>query len=430
MNQDYFREAPPILQEFLGYMDNIRGLSSLSVDEYYLDLRTFFRFILKERGLVRKRYRPRKQKPKKPEPVKSEVKKPEPAKQETKRSAAEKSETMKAKPAKQRTEKAEVRKKEPEKIFAEEPQPEEQTSKQIKTNQEKQEIMDPEEPGLDGIDISCVDLELVRSITYTDILMFLNYCQSERSNRSSTRARKTSTLKVFFRYLTVKVNKLTHNPTDALDTPKKAKTMPKYLTLEQTQQLLQAVDGNDKERDYCILIFFLNCGMRNSELCGINLSDINSEHRLTIRGKGNKERILYLNDACMEALESYLKVRPVNGIDDPKALFISKKKCRFTPKGIQHLLERYLKKIGLDGQGYSPHKLRHTAATLMYQKGGVDVRTLQAILGHTSLSTTQIYTHIADRQIIEGLKANPLAHAHPGTGDSENPSDDSQPKGA
>ena len=318
MKQEYFREAPPILQEFLGYMGNVKGRSELSVDEYYRDLRTFFRFIIKERGIV---------------PVNIEM---------------------------------------------------------------------------DDIDISCVDIEMVKTVTFTDVLLFLNYCQNDRKNSSTTRARKTSSLKNFFRYLTVKVNKLSYNPTEALDSPKKPKAMPKYLTLEDSLKLLEAVEGVFKERDYCILIFFLNCGMRISELVGINLSDINSEHMLKIRGKGNKERILYLNEACVDALQNYLKVRPVDGIADKDALFISRKNCRMTPKAVQHMLDKYLKKIGLDGQGYSPHKLRHTAATLMYQKGGVDIRTLQAILGHSNLGTTQIYTHIADQQIIEGLKANPL----------------------
>lgn len=319
LNQDYFREAPPIIQEFLAYMGNVRGRSELSLDEYYLDLRIFFRFIMKERGMV------------------------------------------------------------------------------------------PENTKFDDINISVVDIDFIKTITFTDILLFLNYCQNDRTNSAVTRARKTSSLKNFFHYLTVKVNKLTYNPTEALDSPKKPKKMPKYLTLEESLQLLEAIDGEYKERDYCMMIFFLNCGMRISELCGINLSDINSEYMLKIRGKGNKERILYLNNACVSALNDYLAVRPIDGIKDKNALFISRKKCRITPKGVQYILSRHLKKIGLDGQGFSPHKLRHTAATLMYQKGGVDIRSLQAILGHSNLGTTQIYTHIADEQIIEGLKANPLA---------------------
>lgn len=300
-------------------MGTIRGRSNLSIDEYYRDLRTFFRFILKEKGFA------------------------------------------------------------------------------------------PKDIEMDEISISSVDIELIKTITFTDVLMFFNYCQSERKNSAITRSRKTSSLKNFFHYLSVKVNKLTYNPVEALDAPKKPKSLPKYLTLEESLKLLESVDGEYKERDYCILIFLLNCGLRVSELCGINLADINSEHMLKIRGKGNKERMLYLNDACLEALEHYLKVRPVDGVKDKNALFISRKNNRITPKGVQYVLERHLKKIGLSEKGYSPHKLRHTAATLMYQKGGVDIRTLQTILGHTNLGTTQIYTHVANDQIIKALNSNPLS---------------------
>ena len=195
---------------------------------------------------------------------------------------------------------------------------------------------------------------------------------------------------------------MSNNPTEQLEAPKIGKKLPKYLTLEESLNLLQAVDGEFKERDYCILVLL-------SELVGINLSDINSEHVLKVRGKGNKERTLHLNEACVNALNEYLKVRPVNGIADKNALFISRKNCRITNKGVYHMVNHYLAKIGLGNQGYSPHKLRHTAATLMYQKGGVDIRTLQAILGHSNLGTTQIYTHIADEQVERGLNANPLA---------------------
>ena len=319
MSYIIFREAPPIIREFLSYLGNIKGRSDLTVDEYYRDLRTFFRFIIKDRGL-------------------------------------------------------------------------------IKDNVE-----------MDEIDISCVDLEIIKTITFSDILIFLNYCKDERGNNASTRARKTSSLKDFFNYLTVKAHKLSYNPTEELEAPKKGKRLPKYLTLEDSLKLLEAVDGEFKERDYCILIFFLNCGLRLSELVGINLSDINSEYILTIRGKGDKERTLFLNQACVNALKKYLAVRPVNGITDKNALFISRKNCRITGKGVYHMVNHYLEKIGLGNQGYSPHKLRHTAATLMYQKGGVDIRTLQAILGHSNLGTTQIYTHIADDQVVKALNSNPLS---------------------
>ena len=315
MNYEYFREAPPVIQEFMAYMDNVKGRSGLSVDEYYRDLRTFFRFLLLERGRV------------------------------------------------------------------------------------------PKDIDFQEIDISVVDLDFVKTVTFADILLFMN----ERDNNADTRASKTSSLKGIFGYLTDKVHKLEENPVKALDTPKKAKKVPKYLTLEESLRLLQSVDGTHKERDYCILTFFLNCGMRVSELVGINLSDINSENMLKIRGKGNKERVLYLNEACIDAMEKYMQVRDTEGVKDKDALFISQKKVRMTQRAVQELVEKYINKIGLDGKGYSPHKLRHTAATLMYQKGGVDIRTLQIILGHTSVGTTQIYTHVAEEQVISGLKANPLA---------------------
>lgn len=314
-----YKEAPPVILEFLNYIENIKGRSSLTTEEYYRDLRTFFRFIIKDRGLI-----------------------------------------------------------------------------------------DKDIP-VDEIDISCVDLEMVGSVTFSEILLFLNYCKDERNNVSATRARKTTTLKDFFNYLTVKTHKLSYNPTEQLESPKAKKSLPKYLTLEDSLRLLEAVDGEFKERDYCILVFFLNCGLRLSEMVGINLSDINSENVIKIRGKGNKERLLTLNPACVKALNEYMKVRPVDGITDKNALFISRKKCRITNKGVYHMVNHYLEKIGLGNQGYSPHKLRHTAATLMYQKGGVDIRTLQIILGHSNLGTTQIYTHVANEQVEKGLNANPLA---------------------
>ena len=320
MSYTIFKEAPPVILEFLNYIGNVKGRSDLTVDEYYRDLRTFFRFLIKDRGLVK------------------------------------------------------------------------------------------DDIPVDDIDISSVDLAMIESVTFSEIILFLNYCKDERNNTAATRARKTSSLKDFFNYLTIKVHKLSHNPTEELEAPKKGKRLPKYLTLEESLNLLKAVDGEFKERDYCILIFFLNCGLRLSELVGINLSDINSEYTLKIRGKGNKERMLTLNPACVNALKEYLKVRPTNAITDKNALFISRKRCRMTNKGVYHMVNHYLEKIGLGNQGYSPHKLRHTAATLMYQKGGVDIRTLQAILGHSNLGTTQIYTHIADEQIEKGLKANPLAN--------------------
>ncbi len=319
MGYDILKQAPSVIQEFLIYIGNVKGRSDLTVEEYFRDLRTFFRFLIKDRGLINK------------------------------------------------------------------------------------------DIDIDEIDISSVDIEMIGSVTFTEIIMFLNYCKDERENNAATRARKTSCLRDFFSYYAVKVHKIDHNPTDALEAPKIAKKLPRYLTLEESLKLLESVDGEFKERDYCILVFFLNCGMRISELVGINLSDINSEYLLRIRGKGNKERTLYLNDACINALKDYLRVRPVEGIEDKNALFISRKRGRISRKGVYHMVNHYLEKIGLGDQGYSPHKLRHTAATLMYQKGGVDIRTLQAILGHSNLGTTQIYTHIADDQIKNALNSNPLS---------------------
>jgi site-specific recombinase XerD len=200
---------------------------------------------------------------------------------------------------------------------------------------------------------------------------------------------------------------LEKNPIEELETPKQKKSLPKYLTLEQSKELLKQPEGKFKERDFCILTLFLNCGIRLSELCGINTGDIRSDHTMKVTGKGNKERIVYLNDACLDALEAYMKVRPRTGLKDRNALFISHQKNRISHQMVQHIVKQYLAEIGLDT--YSTHKLRHTAATLMYQYGHVDVRVLQEILGHENLGTTQIYTHLSNRQMREAAEANPLA---------------------
>ena len=193
-----------------------------------------------------------------------------------------------------------------------------------------------------------------------------------------------------------------------LDTPKQKKALPKYLTLDQSISLLEHIDGKNKERDYCMVTFFLNCGMRLSELVGLNLSDIHDNEIIHVTGKGDKERILYLNQACQDALAEYLKVRPVDGVKDKNALFLSNRMQRISPKTVQHVVYTFLEKAGLSGQGLSVHKLRHTAATLMYQHGKVDVLVLKEILGHENLGTTEIYTHIMDDQIKSAAEANPL----------------------
>ena len=193
--------------------------------------------------------------------------------------------------------------------------------------------------------------------------------------------------------------------------------MPKYLTLEQSLELLSKVEGPTAERDYCILTLFLNCGLRLSELVGLNISDVhNSNKTLRIVGKGNKERIVYLNESCVSAIQRYLTVRPKDGLQDRKALFISKQKKRISPKTVQYIVKKYLNEIDLGGQGYSVHKLRHTAATLMYQHGHVDIRVLKDILGHENLGTTEIYTHLSSQQMEDAALKNPLSHVKQRTG--------------
>ena len=198
-----------------------------------------------------------------------------------------------------------------------------------------------------------------------------------------------------------------------LETPKTKKSLPKYLTLEQSLELLNAVEGDNYYRDYCILTLFLNCGLRLSELVGLNFSDIRTDNTMRVLGKGNKERIIYLNDACINAINAYKEVRPVDGVKDKNALFISRNHNRMSPKTVQAMVYKYLEKIGLNAQGYSCHKLRHTAATLMYQTGDVDIRVLKDILGHENLGTTEIYTHLSSKQLKQAAESNPLGKVKP-----------------
>jgi site-specific recombinase XerD len=237
--------------------------------------------------------------------------------------------------------------------------------------------------------------------------MFLVYCKDNHGNNERTRARKATTLRNFYKYLTVQKRLIDDNPLQELDSPKIKKTLPKYLTLDESLKLLSSVDGKYKERDYCILTLFLNCGMRLSELVSLNLSDIRSNNTIVVTGKGNKQRIVYLNDSCNAAIKDYLLVRPVDCVKDRDALFISRQLKRISPKTVQYLVKKYLSEIGLDEM--SVHKLRHTAATLMYQHGNVDIRILQDILGHENLGTTQIYTHISDEQMKQAALSNPLS---------------------
>lgn len=260
----------------------------------------------------------------------------------------------------------------------------------------------------DKIDISKIDIDFIKTITVYDANMFLSYCRNERNNNSATRSRKISTIKTFFKYLKVHEKLIDDNPMEALEAPKIKKSLPKYLTLEESINLLNSIDGSNKERDYCILTFFLNCGMRLSELCNLNCTDIRPDRTMRITGKGNKERVVYLNDACLNAYNRYMKVRPTDGVKDKKALFISRNLNRISPKTVQLMVNNLLKKCGLDGRGYSVHKLRHTAATLMYQQGHADILLVKEVLGHENLSTTQIYTHVLNDQIKQAIDNNPL----------------------
>lgn len=324
MKKEFLAAAPEVIRNFLIYNEAIKNKSSATVNEYFRDLQTFFRYIKMVRGLV------------------------------------------------------------------------------------------DDEICFDRISIDDVDTVLIKSIKVTDIYAYLVYCKDERNNNSTTRARKVSTLRQFFKYLAVQTKQIDENPAELLDAPKLKKTLPKHLTLEDSIKLLNSVkEGNaeNSARDYAIITLFLNCGMRLSELCNLNVTDITSDGSLRILGKGNKERVIYLNDSCRSSLSEYLKVRPNEGVsaDHKNALFISRNKRRISNRAVQNIVYGYLEKIGLGGQGLSVHKLRHTAATLMYQHGGVDIRVLQNVLGHENLGTTQIYTHVADEQVKSAIDANPLS---------------------
>lgn len=263
----------------------------------------------------------------------------------------------------------------------------------------------------ESIPIDDISIDFIQSITLHDLYEFLSYTSSERLNNANSRARKVAALRSFFKYLNTKAKLIADNPAKDLDSPKIPKSLPKYLSLDESRSLLSHIDGNDKLRDYAIITLFLNCGMRLSELAAINIKDIKDE-KLTVIGKGNKERVIYLNKACMQAIEAYIeKERPKEGIKHPhqNALFISRNKQRLSIKTIQHLVKKHLNAAGLDDTKYSVHKLRHTAATLMYQHGHVDVRVLQEILGHTNLATTQIYTHLDSEQLRHAVDSNPLS---------------------
>ena len=259
----------------------------------------------------------------------------------------------------------------------------------------------------DEIDIFPVTLDVIKKVKIMDLHSFIAYTDRERKNSNRTKARKMATLRSYFQYLYSIVKLIPENPALDLETPKNNSRLPVALTLDESKSLLSSISGSNEKRDYAIIMLFLNCGLRLSELISINIDKIKGD-TLTVIGKGNKERTIYLNDVCVQAVEEYLEVRPDPKPGHEKALFISNRKTRFSQKGIQHMLDKYLTEAGLSGKGYSPHKLRHTAATLMYQYGHVDIRALQEILGHESVSTTQIYTHINKELLRDAVKQNPL----------------------
>ena len=268
----------------------------------------------------------------------------------------------------------------------------------------------------DKIDIRDIDIEYIRNISVEDIYEFLTYADHTRGNMASAKSRKLSSIKGFFKYLTVKRMMLEENPAANIESPKKQKSLPKYLSLEESLSLLEAVksdkESTTKERDYAIITLFLNCGMRVSELTGININDIDRQLRsLTVTGKGNKQRIVYLNAACRDALGEYLEERlgEKHARANTNALFLSRREQRISVKTVQWMVYKYLDMAGLESKHYSVHKLRHTAATLMYQSGNVDVRVLKDILGHEQLNTTQIYTHVSNRSMQEAMEHNPLS---------------------
>jgi len=266
------------------------------------------------------------------------------------------------------------------------------------------------------ISINDIDIDTIKKIKLDDIHAFLSYLTNTHRSKAATRARKASSIRIFFNYLTAKKNLLDINPAQNLETPKLDKRIPKYLTLDDSKKLLQVTsneENRNKERDLAIITLFLNCGMRLSELVTINIKDINfSDNKLNVIGKGNKERTIYLNKACVNAINDYLKMRPREGVkyDSKDALFLSERRERISNRTVQYIVEKELRAAGLDTTKYSVHKLRHTAATLMYQYGNVDIRALQELLGHESISTTEIYTHVESSQVRNAVESNPLAN--------------------
>ena len=278
-----------------------------------------------------------------------------------------------------------------------------------------------DEEKIKEIYINDITLDTIKKITLQDIHAFLAYLKTNYASKPATLARKTASIRVFFNYLCNKTKRISVNPAQDLESPKLGKRLPKYLTLEQSKELLKAASvpaptghGNhdNSERNFAMITLLLNCGMRLSELVGINISDIDFDNnKLNVIGKGNKERTIYLNNACISAIKNYLAVRPKDGVkyNSRDALFLSEQKRRISNRSVQYIVKNELKLAGIEkADKYSVHKLRHTAATLMYKYGNVDIRALQELLGHESISTTEIYTHVDNEQIRDAVDKNPL----------------------
>lgn len=261
----------------------------------------------------------------------------------------------------------------------------------------------------DKIIITDIDIDLIKTVTLSDLYSFMSFVSNSRDNSAHARARKVASLKSFFNYITNKAKLLEVNPASELESPKIVKRLPRYLNVQESKQLLDSVSGEYSERDFAIITLFLNCGLRLSELVGINLNNIKND-TLTVIGKGDKERMIPLNKACIDAIESYKDVRKVDGVKDKNALFLSERKQRISKVTVQHIVKKFIKMSGLDPNRYSTHKLRHTAATLMYKYGKVDIRALQELLGHESIATTEIYTHLDKQQLKDAVDNNPLSN--------------------
>ena len=270
----------------------------------------------------------------------------------------------------------------------------------------------PKDTPFKNIDISDIPIEYIRLLTKLDILQYLNYVASERDNSAKTRHRKLASIRLFFRCMYRDLGLIDSDPAKDVDYPKMPDHLPKFLTLDESINLLENMNTDDPFylRDYCIVTLFINCGMRLSELVGLNMQDVNLDERsMRLLGKGNKERIIHINDACADAILTYLPTRKPSD-KDPHALFLSKQGSRISNRRVEQIVDNALRDSNLDNRGFSTHKLRHTAATLMYQHGNVDPLMLKEILGHKSISTTEIYTHISNEGLKQAMDASPLAN--------------------